>query len=153
MKKTLFNLLALSAALLLSGNAYSQRLKEKFDVQIVEERNTNSDFCFVRFPDSGPSVKNHIPYVLKEILHAPQGHTLRLERKETDRLGYTHYRYKQLIGGVEVEESYIYVHEFNQRIVSVNGAFFKIADGSSRSVIAESKARESLQSNELLVLS
>ncbi len=149
MKKTLFYLLALSAALLLSGNAYSQRLKEKFDVQIVEERNTNSDFCFVRFPDSGPSIKNHIPYVLKEILHAPQGHTLRLERKETDRLGYTHYRYKQLIGGVEVEESYIYVHEFNQRIVSVNGAFFKIADGSSRSVIAESKARESLQSNEL----
>jgi Zn-dependent metalloprotease/PKD repeat protein len=147
MKKLLLSLLTLSASFFLSGIATAQKVQQNFDVQVVEEKNTTNDFCFVRFPDSGPSIKNHIPYILKEVLHAPQGHTLRLERKETDRLGYTHYRYKQLIGGVEVEDSYIYVHEFNHRLVSVNGAFFKIADGSSRSVIAESKARESLQSN------
>lgn len=109
-----------------------------------ENKENAPGFCFIRFPGGGLPEEGHRAYILKEILHAPADHELILEKQETDQLGYTHYRYKEKVRGLEVEDSYLFVHLFNHRIVMVNGAFFNIPPTTGKVFLSEARARRSL---------
>lgn len=147
MKKHIAALLVAAFIQIIPLLTSAQSPDNKYKFRSTGEDNNSAGFFFVNFSGEGPPLRNHVSYVLKEVLHAPENCTLRFIRKETDPLGYIHYRYKQLIGGIEVEDSYLYVHTLNNHVTSVNGAFFPYY-GTGKSVfIGEKQAQDVLLQN------
>ena len=60
--------------------------------------------------------------------------SLQLVDYQTDELGYIHYRYQQMMGGIPVTYAYYMVHTQGQRVVSMHGQLFDRFDTTSRRI-------------------
>ena len=65
---------------------------------------------------------------------------IKLLKKETDKLGFTHYRYQQTINNIPVELSTFIAHVKNGLIESVNGEFFSAINNAVNPSLTEAGA-------------
>lgn len=65
---------------------------------------------------------------LKKFYTSDASYGLNLIKQESDKLGYTHFRYQQTVNGVPVELSTFIAHTKNGLIHSLNGEFFSDVD-------------------------
>ncbi|MBI4645360.1 MAG: M4 family metallopeptidase [Bacteroidia bacterium] len=67
--------------------------------------------------------KNHKAWLV-QILNLPRNFELQLKRTETDKIGFTHYRYVLFYNEFPVECAVYYVHISAQQVISANGELF-----------------------------
>lgn len=125
MKKILlFSLLFVSTA------AYTRSFQgSAADLQIpgadkILYNDTRNTLQFVHYrADAQPAVGDLVVY-LKDLLKTDQFTGFNLYQTETDKLGWTHYRFRQTYKNVEVEDGVFYVHTLGSKIISANGEFY-----------------------------
>jgi len=78
----------------------------------------------------------------KKALGLEQSDEMRLLKTETDKLGFTHYRYQQYHQGVPVYGAIYILHELNNRLKSGNGAIVNNIDGIHNPSISSKTAVE-----------
>ena len=78
-------------------------------------------------------VKNNEAW-LNTLLNISNVEAFKLYKKETDKYGFTHYKFKQFIHGFPVEDGVFYIHAKNGYIISANGEYYPITNLSSTSV-------------------
>lgn len=69
------------------------------------------------------SVSKNVAW-LSTVLNISSAESFDLYKKETDQYGFTHYKYRQLVSGVPVEDGVFYVHTKNGFIISANGEYY-----------------------------
>jgi len=77
---------------------------------------------------------------LSQFYQSDAKYGIKLLKKETGKLGLTHYRYQQTVNGVPVELSAFIAHVLNGMVVSVNGEFFSDVNTNTRSSLSEAGA-------------
>lgn len=77
---------------------------------------------------------------LVQLLNLAGGNSFRLERTNTDALGFTHYAYQQYYRDIKVEGGMVLVHTRSGNLESVNGNVAPITDLSTTAAIGEDKA-------------
>lgn len=90
---------------------------------IVNNKNNTVSFVVMK-NGSFISESNHLSWLNTNVLKVNSDYQLVLYKKESDELGFTHYRYKEVYKGTKVEHGVYYVHAKNGRITSVNGEFY-----------------------------
>ncbi len=83
-----------------------------------------------------------LPWV-HDVLGLKSEESLALNRVEKDQLNMIHYMYQHTIGGIPVEGSGYRLHTLNNRVVSMNGEFYKDIQISTSPVINSSAAIQS----------
>lgn len=69
------------------------------------------------------SVSKNVAW-LNTVLNISSSESFGLYKKETDQYGFTHYKYRQLVSGVPVEDGVFYIHTKNGFIISANGEYY-----------------------------
>lgn len=77
---------------------------------------------------------------LKQLLKVGNETRFELYAQETDKLGMTHYRYRQLHNSIEVESGVYYVHTKNGAIVSANGEYYKNITATNQVLLTRAQA-------------
>jgi Zn-dependent metalloprotease/chitodextrinase len=106
-------------AITYSGDAASKQVSGADKVIIDDQRHTLSFVHFNAQPPSG----DHATW-LRNLLKAGPETDFHLYKSETDKLGITHFRYRQMYKNTEVNNGVFYVHVKNGNIVSANGEFY-----------------------------
>lgn len=93
---------------------------------------------FLSYKSDRPLTLDNLLKLYKKDLDLSKNDELITLKKETDQLGFTHYRFQQYYNGVEVFGSQYLVHEKNQQVVSSNG---KLVSGitANNSVVLSTK--------------
>jgi Zn-dependent metalloprotease len=92
--------------------------------QIVKVSSDESLPTFIKFfPGKEPSFSNLKTWI-NEIYKTNDQMSIIQIGKETDNLGFTHYRYQQTYNGIPVHEAQFIVHVINNKIASVNGRIY-----------------------------
>jgi len=78
---------------------------------------------YVKFKTPIPFVEAELTTWLGQILNAANEDRFVLHKKETDKLGFVHYRYHQYYQDRKVRNAVFYIHTKNQKIISANGEF------------------------------
>ena len=90
---------------------------------IVRTKQYSKIPSYIKFIKSEQITINQIDIWLNKFYES-DGFTLRIIDSKTDELGFSHYRYQQIINGYPVELSRYNVHLKNESIVSMNGVLF-----------------------------
>ncbi len=111
-----------SYAQILTGPAASNRVKGAEMLKINAHRNT---IDFVRINASFRiEESNHFKWLNTDLLKLRGKSTLLLSKKESDKDGFTHYKYKQFFNGIPVEYSTYTAHCKDGRLVNANGEYY-----------------------------
>ncbi|CAN5126417.1 hypothetical protein BH09BAC5_BH09BAC5_21050 [soil metagenome] len=102
-----------------TGNEAAQLVKGADKVIVDENRQTIS---FVHLAEQ-PVATNQVVF-LKELLNAGNETDFQLYKTDVDKLGWTHYRYRQLYKNIPIEGAVYYLHTKNGKILSANGEFY-----------------------------
>ncbi len=95
---------------------------------------------FLKFkPSNQPSFEGFMPW-FKSTMGLPESFELKLLTQETDQIGFTHYRYRQLFNGLPVENTMYIFHVKAGKIVSMNGLLYDNFNASNTSSLSESDA-------------
>jgi Zn-dependent metalloprotease len=122
--KTLF-----IASLMIGGSLMAQQN------QLSDFIKTNTTKNFITYKTNNPITVESLTTLYKSELGLMPTDKLEILRKESDLLGFTHYRYQQYHKGVEVYGAQYLVHEKNQKIVSSNGKLvYKITNNNNSSL-------------------
>lgn len=145
----LSTLLAISSFAKIYTGAEAAKFVPGADKIIVDDQ--RQTFSFVHFgkqPDSG----DHNLF-LKQVLGTTNETTFQLYSTETDKLGWTNYRYYQLYKNIRVEGAVYYVHTLAGKIISVNGEYYAGISADVNATITSSAAvltaKNDLQSTHL----
>lgn len=90
---------------------------------VFKEKNTSPYFVVLNKSEFVSEI-NHLSWLKNTVLKINANYNLKLVKKESDNLGYTHYRYQEYYKDVKVEFGVYYVHIKDGRVVSANGEFF-----------------------------
>ncbi len=75
---------------------------------------------FVKFDDKNrPGIEQ-----LKNQLESEYAFELKLMKAEIDEIGWTHYRYRQMVNGYEIANTMIIFHTINGQVISYNGDYY-----------------------------
>ncbi|MFN8714095.1 MAG: M4 family metallopeptidase [Bacteroidota bacterium] len=77
---------------------------------------------------------------LKQLLKTGNETRFELYAQETDKLGMTHYRYRQLHNNIEVESGVYFVHTKNGAIVSANGEYYSNITAANQVLLTRTQA-------------
>jgi Zn-dependent metalloprotease len=132
----LSTLLVVSAFAKIYLGVDASKLVSGADKVIVDDK--RQTFSFVHF-GTQPASGDHNA-LLKQILKTETETSFQLYSTETDKLGWTNYRYYQLYKNVRVEGAVYYVHVKDGRIISVNGEYYAGITANVNSTIPESSA-------------
>ncbi|MCB0608957.1 MAG: M4 family metallopeptidase [Lewinella sp.] len=113
MKKALFTLMLLPATLIVLFAQPRPKIGKKFP-------------SFVQLEQPQPLTQRN--NLFNAYLEMGQDDELRLERTDTDNLGFSHYRYQQYYKGVKVDGAIYTVHEKGGRILTLSGNFRSVFD-------------------------
>src|SRR5690349_16773348 len=87
------------------------------------QRNKNGHIVFGRFkPDGGRKAEDPALF-LHHVLSLKSDDELRLVKRTTDRLGFTHQLFQQYYKGIKVENAEYYAHGRNGIVETINGDF------------------------------
>lgn len=106
-------------AVTFTGDEADKLVKGSDKVVIDDKRHTISFVHYRVLPGSA----DHNAF-LKEVLGAGTETEFQLYQSETDKLGWTNFRYRQLYRNVPVEGAVFYVHVKDGKILSVNGEYY-----------------------------
>ncbi len=127
MKKSTFLIFVLS--FLLSSLLHAQKFAGTDAEKVVTGCETvwvnpeKGDIIFIK-PKASQSVyeSNHVAWI-KKSLSLPGGYSFNLVRKESDKSGFTHYRYQLWYNQIPIENAVYYVHIKNGLVNSANGDY------------------------------
>lgn len=110
----------------IGGALSSQKIYDKKSIpgsNLVEINEKTGTIKHIQLkPSSKIPINNHKGW-LKSILNVSGSESLNLTQKNTDDLGFVHYRYQEQFNGVHVEGMTYYVHTKNGFVVSSNGEY------------------------------
>ncbi|PJA08962.1 MAG: hypothetical protein COX70_02590 [Flavobacteriales bacterium CG_4_10_14_0_2_um_filter_32_8] len=116
-----FTINAATNTTVLYGNEAAKKVPNS-EVVRFKEFTTVPNYVKFRKGNELPLVK--LESWLTSFYTSDANYGIKLLKKETDKLGFTHYRYQQTVNNVPVELSTIIAHVKNGLIESVNGEFF-----------------------------
>jgi Zn-dependent metalloprotease len=126
----------LLSALLIVSSLFAQQKKLSNFIQSKKEKN------FITYKSDNPITAENLVKLYKSDLGLSPKDALIEKKRETDKIGFTHYRYQQFYNGVEVYGSQYLIHEKNQKIISSNG---KLVSGVTQSSSASLKSKDAVQ--------
>jgi bacillolysin len=88
----------------------------------------NGTATFVEFRDDSKKDAANAKQVIKNYLKASINHEFKVEKSETDKLGFTHTKHGQYFKGIKVEFGSYITHARNGLIETMNGDYKKIDD-------------------------
>ncbi|MEO8146777.1 MAG: PKD domain-containing protein [Bacteroidia bacterium] len=101
---------------------------------------------YIKFRAGSEPAYNQFATFMKLNFRMPEDNGFKLLSTETDRLGFSHYRYQQTVNGIPVEGTMYIVHVKNNNIVSLNGLLFdKMNAAVNASLDKESALSKALQ--------
>jgi Zn-dependent metalloprotease len=116
---------------LLTLSAFSTEYKGVDASAIVKDANrvitsdTRNSISFVVMDIPFASFE-HKTWLTKDVLKCSPGNDLAFFKTETDKIGWTHFRYKQTYKGLPVEDGVYYVHTKNNLVQSANGEYYNV---------------------------
>jgi Zn-dependent metalloprotease/PKD repeat protein len=122
-------------ALEFTGAEADRQVKGADRVIISETRNSIS-YVHLQTPKQ---IGDHNVW-LREVLKAGTETSFELYNTQTDQLGWTNFRYRQLHNNVPLEGAVFYVHVKDGNVISANGEFYTIPNGSASASVSEAKA-------------
>jgi Zn-dependent metalloprotease len=132
---------------LLSLSAFSTEYKGADASGIVKDANrvitsdTRNSISFVVMDVPFASFE-HKTWLTKDVLKCSPGNDLAFFKTETDKIGWTHFRYKQTYKGLAVEDGVYYVHTKNSLVQSANGEYYNVSSLSITPNISKKAAFE-----------
>ncbi len=91
-------------------------------VSFSESRNSVSFVSL--WEDQQIPVSEQIAWLKNSVLNAKSDDQFLLYRTEPDKIGFIHYRYRQIHNGIPVEDGVYYIHTKNGKVVSANGEYY-----------------------------
>ena len=122
----------LTSLLFLSKFSFSQKFIQGLEAEsyvkgaekiVVNEKNNSLEFIVMK-NSSLIDEADHLKWLKSTVLKINSDYDFILYKKESDALGFVHYRYKEYYKGVKVEHGVYYVHIKNGRVISANGEFY-----------------------------
>ncbi|MCX6291246.1 MAG: PKD domain-containing protein, partial [Bacteroidetes bacterium] len=110
-----------SSAQFFSGNDADKKVPGASEVRINESTRSIS---FIRLNEKNSMPANDAAGWLKSVLHARPEDDVRLYHTEQDKIGFTHFRYRQYYQNIPVEYSMYIVHVRDGKIISANGEYY-----------------------------
>jgi len=114
------------SALTLAAKEYTLNNAEKLahgsEKVITDDRTGAIKFVKLK-KDIKIATENNLSW-LNTLLNISNDEKFVLYKKETDQLGYIHYRYRQTIHGLPVEDGVFYIHTKDGYIISANGEYY-----------------------------
>ncbi len=92
---------------------------------------------FIQFDEVEAPSYSDFNNVVQKSFKANEKNQLKLQRSETDPLGYQHYRYQQTYQGIPVEGSTLIAHVKDGKLCSMNGDFSATINLSTEPVLSE----------------
>ena len=129
----------LTSLLFLSKLSFSQKFIQGLEAEsyvkgaekiVVNEKNNSLEFIVMK-NSSLIDEADHLKWLKSTVLKINSDYDFILYKKESDALGFVHYRYKEYYKGIKVEHGVYYVHIKNGRVISANGEFY---DNISRNI-------------------
>ena len=97
---------------------------------------------YVKYKTPIPFSETALTPWLSQILNAANEDRFVLYKKETDKLGFVHYRYHQYYEDKKVRNAVFYIHTKDQKIVSANGEFIPNIQVNTQAVLSTEAAIE-----------
>ncbi|MCC7331115.1 MAG: M4 family metallopeptidase [Flavobacteriales bacterium] len=120
---------------------YGKKADEKITgSEVVRYKSFTEIPNFVRFKSGKELPLNKLENWFAQYFSSDQKFGLQLLSSETDRLGFTHYRYRQTIDNIPVKLGMYIAHVKNGMVVSMNGEFFNPQISNTIASISESSA-------------
>lgn len=132
---------------------FNQRqANQQIDNVLLLDSNTVTNRFIKLSPEDKILSTNQLVW-LKKVLNVSKGEDFELVKTESDRIGFTHYRYQQTFHGIPVENGIFNIHVQNKYVRSANGEYYpNISLNSFQANITSSRAIEiaknSIQGNE-----
>jgi len=121
------------------GSAANQQVQGADQVVINDNRNT---IQFVRFRQDAQPVVGDMVTWLKTLLKSDNASSFELYKTEIDKLGWTHYRFRQTYNTIPVEDGVFYIHTMGGRILSANGEYYAPISASTAATISQAQAEQ-----------
>ena len=133
----IISFLCVSHAQILSGAKAKAYVKDAESVAVISNDYLPS---FIKFSQGKELELAEIIGWLGESFKLSPGFSLRLIRSEKDQLGYTHYRFQQIINGYPVVGGDYVVHVKNNKVISMNGKIRKYIEPNTQIALTENEA-------------
>ncbi len=132
-------LTGLLSARSLQGPAANLQIQGADQIVINDNRNT---IQFVRFrQDAQPIVGDMVSW-LKTLLKSDNATSFELYATESDKIGWTHYSFRQTYNGIGVEDGVFYIHTLGGKIVSTNGEYYSPISATTATSISKTQAEQ-----------
>jgi Zn-dependent metalloprotease len=139
MRKIVISLVVSISFLIVNAETTVYKGKEANDIvtnsEIVRIKDFSSIPNYVKFKEGKELPLVKLEAWLNSFYKSDEKFGLKLLKEEKDQIGYTHYRFQQIINGVPVQHGVYFAHVKNGMVVSINGELFdKSASGTSISL-------------------
>ncbi len=145
MKKIFTTICLLIISTVLFSQVYEGRNAEKFvkGSQMVRFSGNTENPTYIRLNSASQPAYYELQTWLSATFNLTAGSGMVLLSKETDQIGYEHFRYQQTINNIPIREAIFIIHVQQGKIISFNGTLFSAPSVQNHITLSEDEALQS----------